>query len=64
MNNLEKITKQKEKILELITLMSDKNTPEVIRETYHDRCLVILESYQGKDFSELINKYLKAEWRR
>ena len=59
MNNIE----QKTRILELIELMENKNTPNVMRETYHDRVLILLENYCGKDFEILMNKYLTAEWR-
>jgi len=59
MNNIE----QKTRILELIELMGNENTPNVMRETYHDRVLILLENYCGKDFEILMNKYLTAEWR-
>ena len=59
MNNIE----QKTRILELIELMGNENTPNIMRETYHDRALILLENYCGKDFEILMNKYLTAEWR-
>ena len=62
MNNLEQTTEQqREKILELIGLMTDKTIPELMRNSYHHRCIVKLENYCGKDFDDLINKYLCAE---
>lgn len=63
MTDLDKLTKQRERILELIVLISDTNTPEISRIGYHDRCLLLLRNYCGDDFNELIDKYLKAEWR-
>ena len=54
---------EREKILEMIKLMGNEEAPNVIREMYHDRALVMLEDYQGRDFDKLMNKYLTIEWR-
>lgn len=60
MNNLE----TKNRILETIDLMGNKEVPEVMRNYYHDEALKLLTEYKGKDYDELVNKYLKQEWRK
>jgi len=64
MNNLETNLQRREEILELINRMSDKIVPEIMRIKYHNDCFVLLEKYSGSDFETLMDKYLKAEWRK
>lgn len=60
MNSLESKT-NRERILELITLLEDKETPDFMRKCYSTECEIKLMKYSGKDFGELMDKYLVAK---
>lgn len=61
MDTIDKIVEERKKILELITLMEDPETPISLKDIYHNRCILFLTNYKGNDFEELLNKYLIAE---
>lgn len=63
MKHLEQ-SQTKKRILETIDLMGNKEVPDFMRIIYHNKALKLLTEYKGKDFNELMNKYLETEWRR